>query len=57
MTKVGICGLDAKALAQLEERAAKEDASVDALVVRLIEQGLGHRRATKKALRCDHNPP
>lgn len=44
MTNLSIRGLDAKALADLKSRAAKEDASVNSLVVRLIEQGLGHRR-------------
>ena len=50
MTNLSIRGLDAKALAELKTRAAKEDASVNTLVLRLIEQGLGHRRA-KPALR------
>jgi plasmid stability protein len=51
MTNLSIRGLDAKALAQLKERAAREEASVNTLVVRLIEQGLGHRRAKKTVLR------
>jgi hypothetical protein len=50
MTNLNIRGLDAKALAELKARAAKEDASVNTLVLRLIEQGLGHHRA-KPALR------
>ena len=50
MANLSIRGLDAKALAELKTRAAKEDASVNTLVLRLIEQGLGHRRA-KPALR------
>lgn len=50
MTNLSIRGLDAKALAELKARAAKEDASVNTLVLRLIEQGLGHHRA-KPALR------
>jgi plasmid stability protein len=50
MANLSIRGLDAKALAELKARAAKEDASVNTLVLRLIEQGLGHRRA-KPALR------
>jgi hypothetical protein len=45
MTNLSIRGLDAKALAELKARAAKEEASVNSLVLRLIEQGLGHRRA------------
>lgn len=50
MTNLSIRGLDAKALAELKAKAAKEDASVNTLVLRLIEQGLGHKRA-KPALR------
>ncbi len=50
MTNLSVRGLDAKALAELKARAAREDASVNTLVLRLIEQGLGHRRA-KPALR------
>lgn len=50
MANLSIRGLDAKALAELKSRAAKEDASVNTLVLRLIEQGLGHRRV-KPALR------
>ena len=50
MPRLSIRGLDAKALAKLKERAAREDASVNTLVLRLIEQGLGHWRA-KPALR------
>ena len=50
MANLSIRGLDAKALAELKARAAKEDASVNAVVLRLIEQGLGHQRA-KPALR------
>ena len=45
MANLSIRGLDATALAELKSRAAKEDASVNTLVLRLIEQGLGHRRA------------
>ena len=50
MPNLSIRGLDAKALAELKARAAREDASVNTLVLRLIEQGLGHQRA-KPALR------
>jgi plasmid stability protein len=50
MTNLSIRGLDDKALAELKARAAREDASVNTLVVRLIEQALGHQRA-KPALR------
>lgn len=50
MANLSIRGLDAKTLAELKARAAREDASVNTLVLHLIEQGLGHRRA-KPALR------
>ena len=50
MANLSIRGLDAKALAELKARAAKEDASVNTLVLRLIAQGLGHQRV-KPALR------
>ena len=50
MANLSIRGLDAKTLAELKARAAKEDASVNTLVLRLIEQGLGYRRV-KLALR------
>lgn len=43
MSNLSIRGLDEKALAELKSRAALEKASVNALVVRLIEQGLGRR--------------
>jgi plasmid stability protein len=45
MANLSIRGLDEKALAELKKRAAKEDSSVNTLVLRLIEQGLGRRRA------------
>jgi plasmid stability protein len=45
MANLSIRGLDDKALAALERHAAHEEASVNTLVVRLIEQGLGLRRA------------
>jgi hypothetical protein len=53
MANLSIRGLDDKALAALKRRAAKEDASVNALVVRLIEQGLGLRRAKPALTRHD----
>lgn len=53
MANLSIRGLDEKALAQLKARAAKEDASVNALVLRLIEQGLGHRRPRHALRRHD----
>jgi plasmid stability protein len=53
MTNLSIRGLDDKALAALKRRAAKEDASVNTLVLRLIEQGLGLRRAKSTLTRHD----
>jgi plasmid stability protein len=50
MANLSIRGLDAKTLAELKARAAKEDASVNTLVLRLIAQGLDHQRV-KPALR------
>lgn len=53
MANLSIRGLDDKALAALKRRAAKEDASVNALVLRLIEQGLGLQRAKPALTRHD----
>jgi hypothetical protein len=53
MSNLSIRGLDEKAMAQLKRRALKEQSSVNTLVVRLIEQGLGMRRS--KALLSRHN--
>jgi len=53
MTNLSIRGLDAKALAALKAKAAQEDASVNTLVLRLIEQGLGHKRAKPVLRRHD----
>lgn len=53
MTNLSIRGLDDKALTALKRRAAQEDASVNTLVVRLIEQGLGLRRAKPALTRHD----
>ena len=53
MTNLSVRGLDEKALAALKRRAAKEDASVNTLVVKLIEQGLGLRRAKPTLTRHD----
>jgi hypothetical protein len=53
MTNLSVRGLDEKALAALKKRAAKEDASVNTLVLRLIEQGLGLRRAKPALTRHD----
>ena len=53
MTTLSIRGPDGKALAKLKRRAAQGDASVNTLVVRLIEQGLGLRRAKPSLTRHD----
>ena len=53
MTNLSIRGLDDKAVAALKRRAAKEDASVNMLVLRFIEQGLGLRRAKPALTRHD----
>jgi len=50
MANLNIRGLDDKALPELKARAAKEGTSVNTLVLRLIEQGLGRHR-TKPTLR------
>lgn len=53
MTNLSIRGLDDKALAALKRRATKEDASVNTLVLRMIEQGLGLRRSKLALTRHD----
>jgi hypothetical protein len=53
MANLSIRGLNAKALADLKARAESEDASVNSVVLRLIEQGLGHRRAKPSLRRHD----
>jgi len=53
MTNLSIRGLDDKSLAALKRRAAQEEASVNTLVLRLIEQGLGLRRAKPALIRHD----
>jgi plasmid stability protein len=53
MANLSIRGLDDKALAALKRRATEEDASVNMLVVQLIEQGLGLRRARPALTRHD----
>ena len=53
MTNLSVRGLDDHALAALKRRAAQEEASVNTLVVRLIEQGLGLRRAKPALTRHD----
>ncbi|MFO1217257.1 MAG: hypothetical protein U1E89_02625 [Burkholderiaceae bacterium] len=53
MANLSIRGLNDKALAELKRRAGKEAASVNTLVVRLIEQALGHRRGKATLRRHD----
>ena len=45
MANLSIRGLDDKALIALKKRAVKEAASVNTLVLKLIDQGLGHAKA------------
>lgn len=44
MANLSIRGLNDRALAELKRRALQEDASVNTLVLRLIEQGVGLQR-------------
>jgi hypothetical protein len=53
MANLSIRGLDEKELAALKRRAAKEETSVNVLVLRFIEQGLGLRRAKPALTRHD----
>ena len=53
MANLSVRGLDAKALAELKARAKRKEASVNSLVLGLIEQGLGHRRAKPVLRRHD----
>jgi hypothetical protein len=53
MPNLSIRGLDDKALAALKRRAAAEEASVNTLVVGLIERGLGLRRSSPALVRHD----
>ncbi len=53
MPTLSIRGLDTKALAALKARAAKEDASVNTLVLQLIQQGLGGHPAQRAPSRHD----
>jgi plasmid stability protein len=50
MANLSIRGLEDKALTQLKKQAAKEASSVNALVLRLIDQSLG-RKPSKAVLR------
>jgi plasmid stability protein len=53
MANLSIRGLDDDVLVELKKRAAQEDASVNTLVVRLIEQALGRRRVKTTLQRYD----
>lgn len=53
MANLSIRGLDDEALAELKTRAVRENASVNTLVLRLIEQGLGRQRAKPGLRRHD----
>ncbi len=53
MTNLSIRGLDSLALTELKSRAARENASVNTVVLRLIEQGLGLKRAKPALTRHD----
>mgnify|MGYP001219783066 CR=1 FL=1 len=44
MANLSIRGLDHEALDELKARASRENASVNTLVLQLIDQGLGRRR-------------
>lgn len=53
MGNLSIRGLDAKALAALKRRAVEEDSSVNAVVLRLVEQALGLRPSKPERARHD----
>ena len=53
MSNLSVRGLDDKSLAALKKRASRENTSVNALVVQMIEQGLGHRRSRPALTRHD----
>lgn len=53
MANLSVRGLDERSLAALKRRAEQEKASVNTLVVRLIEQGLGIGRARSAPRRHD----
>lgn len=46
MTTLSIRGLDEQALASLKARAAQEKASVNSVILRLIDEGLGIKPAS-----------
>lgn len=51
MAHLSIRGLDEQALAELKRRAAEQNASVNALVLQLIDQALGRATAGREVLR------
>lgn len=53
MPSLSIRGVDAKALVELKRRAARENASVNTLVLRLIDEAVGNRRAKSLLRRHD----
>lgn len=53
MNNLSIRGLEDKALAALKRRAAQQQASVNTLVLQLINQGLGLQRAKPGLTRHD----
>jgi plasmid stability protein len=53
MGNLSIRGLDNAALAKLKILAAREDLSVNSVVVRIIEQGVGHKRSKQALHRHD----
>lgn len=53
MNNLSIRGLDDKTLAALKRRAARDQASVNTLVLQLIDQGLGLRQAKPAVTRHD----
>lgn len=53
MANLSIRSLDERALVALKSRATQEDTSVNTLVLRLIEQGLGLQRSKPVRVRHD----
>lgn len=53
MGNLRIRGLDAKVLAALKRRAVAEGSSVNAVVLRLVEQALGLRPSKPERIRHD----
>ncbi len=48
MANLSLRGVDPRALAELKIRAGKENASVNALVLTLIDQGLGRAKPARQ---------